>query len=131
MVIEAVNIMFYVREIENHNNILAFGHSEAGKYIFPVGFEEVEGELPEGYLTVSIPTISEKLSGMLDSATNQDTPVELRVAVRKLRIAVSDALQAGKLDEALYLIENPDFLIPEEFQSLQNSLISVLQEEIG
>ena len=123
--------MFYVREIANPLNVLYFGHETGGRYVIPAGFEEVEGALPSGYTLVSVPSISQQLASVLDGAIDGDTPIELRVAVRQLRLAVNDALQAGQLDEALYLIQNPNFEVPEAFEPVQDALVANVQAAIG
>jgi len=122
---------FYIRKIGTPTDILAFGHGEPGKYAsIPLGFEEVEGELPKGYKVIKALNITEQLNAALDAVeANERVPVALRAAVRPLRVTVADAIEAGALDEASYIIAN--FTVPDKFAPLKQELLDILTKAIG
>ena len=122
---------FYIRKIDTPTDILAFGHGEPGKYRnIPVGFEEVGGELPKGYKVIKVLSVTEQLNAALDAVeVNERAPVALRAAVRPLRVAVADAIKAGALDEASYLIAN--FKVPAKFAPLKQELLDILTKAMA
>lgn len=56
-------MMYYVREIANPLNIIAWGHSEPGQYSFDnTLYEEIFGSLPNGYQVVKLKTKNELIA---------------------------------------------------------------------
>jgi len=121
---------FYIRQINSPTKILALGHAVGGQYEnIPAGFEEAQGELPQGWELIVLPTLSEQLNEVLTLAITANTPLELRAAVRPLRLSVADAVSAGALDEAFYLIDN--FPAPIEFAPVKQAMLALLTAAIG
>ena len=120
---------YYLRSTTDPLEVLAFGHAEAGRYQVPAGYEEAEGPLPTGYTMVTLPTTAELLDFVLNEAMTDDTPVALRASIRKVRLAVADAIKAGALDEARWLIDS--FEAPADFDDAKDTLLAIIDEELG
>lgn len=135
-------MMYYVREISNPLNIIAWGHSESGQYSFDnTLYEEVFGSLPSGYQLVKLKTkselITEKKLEIRDSYKSAPLNIREQFVLALAQVLSSLDIEDYTLAESVMMaVDISETTIPDPADraiatDIKNTILAKIQEIIS
>lgn len=120
--------LYYIRRKDNPLKILAWAHTTAPGQVRTFEsdiYEEVEGELPDGYSLEPKPKTADDLLNELGGVF-QSADLSVQYAFLQPMAGVSAAAKGGNVPLMRYIIEQTD--VPEELEPFKQSMLAVFEE---